>query len=361
MAVKMKAWRLARVGGALELVEIDRPLPRPGTVLVRLSAVPLLGYFGEYLKGALAYWHPPAPFTPGTNGVGVVEAVGPEVYHLAPGQRVALSPHLLAREIVPEPAQILIGLTGVSPDSGPMLAAWPDGTLAEYALMPATCAVPLAGLDHLSDERLASLGKFIVPLGGLQRGRLSAGESLIVNGATGYFGSAAVLLGLALGAGRIVAAARDGKALAELGALSPRILPVTLAGDLESDVASLRRAAGGGAHLAFDIVGRAGDATSTMAALKALGRGGRLVLMGSMTVPLPINYGEVLINDWEIIGNFMYRASAYLGLVALLRAGLLDLGPVRIASFALADLPQAIEAAATMRGLACTVVRMNEG
>src|SRR5262245_19317745 len=177
----MKAWRLEKPGGALALDEIDRPSVRAGTVLVRLSAVSLLSYFGSYLSGALTYWYPPAPFTPGTGGVGVVEAIGPDVYHVAPMQRVALNPHFVAREIAPEPAQVLIGLTGISGDSGAMLAAWPDGTLADYALMPASCLVPLQGLDHLPEERLAALGKFAVPIGGLHRGRLAAGETLIVN------------------------------------------------------------------------------------------------------------------------------------------------------------------------------------
>src|SRR5262252_4163285 len=229
----MRAWRLEKAGGVLALTEVDRPGVRAGTVLVRMSAVSLLSYFGSYLGGALSYWYPPAPFTPGTGGVGVVEATGADVYHCAPGQRVALNPHFLARELAPEPAQVLIGLTGISGDSGAMLAAWPDGTLADYVLMPASCIVPLQGLDHLSDERLAAFGKFMVPLGGLHRGRLAAGETLIVNGATGYFGSGAVLLGLALGAARIVAAGRDRDVLAELAGLDARIVPVALSGDLD--------------------------------------------------------------------------------------------------------------------------------
>jgi alcohol dehydrogenase len=44
------------------------------------------------------------------------------------------------------------------------------------------------------------MARFIVPFGGLLRGRLAAGETLLVNGATGAFGTAAVLLGVAMGA-----------------------------------------------------------------------------------------------------------------------------------------------------------------
>jgi alcohol dehydrogenase len=164
--VSTAAWRLAAPGGALSLEEITVPEPRPGTVRVRMAAVPLLSYLRTYAEGKLPYWYPAGPFTPGTNGIGTVEAVGADVYHLSPGQRVAVSPHLVANEIADEPAQVLIGLSGISPNSGPMLAAWGDGTLAERVIMPASVLAPLDGLDHLPAERLAAVGKFMVPLGG---------------------------------------------------------------------------------------------------------------------------------------------------------------------------------------------------
>ena len=355
------AWRLAASGGTLSLDSVGMPELRPGSALVRMEAVPLLSYLGAYTEGKLPYWYPPGPFTPGTNGVGVVETVGPGVYHLTPGQRVYVSPHLLADEVTDEPAQVLIGLTGISPESGLMLAAWRDGTLAEHGLMPAAVLSPLAGLDHVPAERLATLGKFTVPLGGLLRGRLAAGETLVVNGASGYFGSAAVLLGLALGAERVIAVARGGDALDDLARkCGARVVPVALSGDAGADAKAIRAAAcGRGAHLAFDQVGNATDPNSTLAALGSLRRGGRLVLMGSMTGPLPLSYGDLMVNDWEVIGNFMYaRTDALLRLPALVRSGLLDLDLVSISSFDLKDLPEAMRRAAAMRGLECTVVRM---
>ncbi len=72
------------------------------------------------------------------------------------------------------------------------------------------------------------------------------------------------------------------------------------------------------------MVGGATDPRSTLAALTSLRRGGRLVLMGSMTVDLPIPYTAVMLNDWEILGQFMYPASAYRRLLDLLRSGLLE-------------------------------------
>ena len=50
--------------------------------------------------------------------------------------------------------------------------------------------------------------------------------------------------------------------------------------------------------------------------------------MGSMTTDLPVPYTAVTLNGWEIIGQFVYPAQAYLRLLDLLRSGLLDVSPI---------------------------------
>jgi alcohol dehydrogenase len=209
----MKAWQLERLGGELRFADVRVPEPRPGSVLVRIEASSLMSYLKPYVEGKLPFYNPPpGPFTIGTNGVGVVEAVGRDVWHLKPGQRVVLSSHFVAPENVDDPAQILIGLTaGAGAEA--VMADWPDGTLAEYALMPVEAVTPVEGLDHIEAAQLAAIGRCIIPYGGLLRGRLAAGETLVVNGATGAYGTAAVLLGVAMGAARVIAAGRNSAAL----------------------------------------------------------------------------------------------------------------------------------------------------
>lgn len=239
-----------------------------------------------------------------------------------------------------------------------MLEDWPDGTLAEYALFPVEAATPLDGLEQYEAAQLAAVSRFIVPYGGLMRGRLASGETLVVNGATGAYGTAAVLLGVAMGAARIIAAGRNRAALEAVAAVAgSRVRTVTLTGDVAVDAAAIRAAAGGGAQIAFDMVGNASDPRATLAALTSLRRGGRLVLMGSMTVDLPISYTAVMLNDWEIVGQFMYSAGAYRRLIELARSGLLDLGAIKPRVFALAALPEAVEAAAAASNLEYIVVR----
>src|SRR5882762_9141239 len=106
----MKAWQLDGLGGELRLRDVRTPDPRPGSVLVRIEASALMSYLKAYVEGKLPVYHPPpGRFTIGTNGVGVVEAVGRDVWHLKPGQRVVLSSHFVAAENVEDPAQVLIG------------------------------------------------------------------------------------------------------------------------------------------------------------------------------------------------------------------------------------------------------------
>jgi alcohol dehydrogenase len=184
------------------------------------------------------------------------------------------------------------------------------------------------------------------------------GETLIVTGATGAYGAAAVLVAIAMGAGRVIAAGRNPVALeAVTRAGGSRVSSVALTGDVQADAGALRAASGGGAQMAFDMVGQANDPHATLAALHSLRRGGRLVLMGSMTTALPIPYTAVMLNSLEILGQFMYPVGAYRRLLDLFRSRLLDVSSIRPRVYPLAALPDAMDAAATAGNLECIVVR----
>ena len=83
-------------------------------------------------------------------------------------------------------------------------------------MLPAETITPIEGLDKYSLPQLTAITRCIVPFGGLLRGRLKGGETVIVNGASGAYGSAAVLLALAMGAARVVAVGRKRETLDEL-------------------------------------------------------------------------------------------------------------------------------------------------
>jgi alcohol dehydrogenase len=355
----MRAWRLDRLGGDLRLEEVSEPKPGPGGVVVRVEASTLMSYMKAYVEGRLPSYHAPTgSFTPGGNCVGAIEAIGPNVWQLEPGQRVILSSLVTSSEAVPDPAQMLIGITSFGPASERMQAVWRDGTLADRGLFPAASVTPIDDdLAKIEAPMLAVASRFVIPYGGLQRGRLAAGETLIVNGATGAYGSAAVLLAVAMGAGRVVAAGRNVAKLQALSRLAGNaVVPVALTGVVETDAAALRDAAMGGADMAFDMVGGVTDPSSTLGALHALRRRGRLVLMGSMSVDLPVPYLKLMLDSIEIIGNFMHQPAAYRNVLALVRAGRLDLGAITPLVYNLTDLPVAMAKAETAGSLEAVVV-----
>ena len=86
----MKAIRFEATGGAevLRLAEVASPVPGPGQVLVRVAAAGL-NFIDVYHR--IGLYSVPLPFTPGLEGAGTVEALGPEVSGLAVGDVVAWS------------------------------------------------------------------------------------------------------------------------------------------------------------------------------------------------------------------------------------------------------------------------------
>jgi alcohol dehydrogenase len=363
---QFRGWTLPRVGAALELRTYPIPELHPAGVLVEVESAMVLSYMAKVLDGSIPYAVPPPPFIPGTNAIGVVKAVGAEVSHVAPGERVFLSPHLVANEPSGAAPQILIGLTALGssrfddvPEGARRLQRiWPHGVFAELAHWPACCATPLRGLDRIPREQLIALAKLVVPFGGLLRAGAGPGLVVAINGASGFYGSAGVMLALALGASRVVAIGRDASALASLGeTLGSRVATAVVSGeDLAGDVAAIHEAAGGKVDVALDLLGGAASTSTTLATLRSLRRGGRLVLMGSASAPLELTFGEMLSNDWEVIGNFMYPASAPRRLTSLVRSGQLDLAPIRLRRFPFSQLPSAIQSASSMRGLDLTAL-----
>src|SRR5437588_7405400 len=198
-----KAWRL-HAHNDLRFDEVETPTPAPDGVLVKIEAGMVLSYMGRVLSGSVPYSLPPLPFVPGTNAIARVIAAGDNVSHVRDGDRVFLSPHLRGDVPDREPPQILIGLTATvtTPAALAMQTRWCDGVFAEIAHWPAACVTLLVGLDDKPATELIGLAKLIVPFGGLQRSGLRGGQT-IIDGATGYFGSGAAILAVAMGPARV--------------------------------------------------------------------------------------------------------------------------------------------------------------
>ena len=164
----MRAIRVHELGPAevLRLEQLPDPVPADGQLLVRVGAVGV-NPVETYLRAGIAAG-PPTPYTPGSDAAGVVEAIGPGVAATAVGQRV-----------------YAIGTS--------------TGAYAELALCRSDEVFPLPAL--LSMAQGAAIG---VPYGTayralFQRGRGATGETVLVHGASGGVGLAAVQLAAAAG------------------------------------------------------------------------------------------------------------------------------------------------------------------
>ena len=173
-AESMKAIRYCEYGApddVLKLEEVEKPLPNDDQVLVRVRAVSLRFFDGGMLQGGigrLAFGlRKPKNTIPGSDFAGTVEAVGKNVTEFKPGEEV-------------------FGVRA--------------GCLAQYVCVRRNGAL-VAKPSSLSFEQAASIPTALVALQGLRdTGHVKAGDKVLINGASGGVGTAAVQIAKTMGA-----------------------------------------------------------------------------------------------------------------------------------------------------------------
>jgi alcohol dehydrogenase len=195
------------------------------------------------------------------------------------------------------------------------------------------------------------LGRALVPYGGFVAAGLQPGETVLVNGATGAFGGAGVGVALAMGAGCVIATGRNGAALEDLSRrFGPRVRPARMVGDEERDRAQILATASGPIDLVLDLMPPAATPAQVTAALLTVRPQGRVVLMGGVRQNLQLPYSWLMRNNITLRGQWMYARESVGRLVALVRAGLLDLETTALTRFSLDDVNEAVTHAAAHAG-----------
>lgn len=245
MSITANAWVATALGdptAVLEQQPVEVPDPGPNEVRVQVDAFCLNFNDIDIIRGRYTTLPLAPPFVPGMESVGTVESAGPGAEHLV-GRRI-------------------VGI--------PVLA---HGGYAEHAVVDAAAALELpAWVDDAAGAALHypfHLGWFALK----ERGRLQAGETLLVHAAAGGTGSGALQIGKALGA-KVIATAGSQEKLdycTELGA------DVVLNYRTDDWVAAVNEATyGHGVDVAFDAVG--GD--TTVETFRCMGYGGRHLIAG---------------------------------------------------------------------------------
>lgn len=281
----MKAIRVHQFGGpeVLQLKNVPDPEPGPNQVLVHVRAVGV-NPIETYIRGGRNL-NLPLPYTPGSDAAGEVAKVGPGVQHLTPGARVYTS--------------------------GSVTGAYANMTVCEAA-----DAHPLP--DGNSFSHGAALG---IPYGTawralFQRGRAEPGETVLIHGASGGVGTAAVQLARAAGLTVIGTAGSDQGAQLVRSLGANHILNHRLP-DYMADVLKLTENQG------VDIILEMLANVNLGKDLPVLARNGRVIVIGNRG-KVEIDARDTMMRDADIRGMILFNASAKekASIHAGLRAGL---------------------------------------
>src|SRR3954465_2041564 len=227
----MKAAVLNAFGSPLAIETVPEPQLGTGEVIVDVAASRVLAYANEVLSGERKYLLE-LPIVPGPGAIGRVRATGPDATHLAKGDWGYCDPTVRSRDDALAPDIALQGLTAGSEAGLRLQRYFHDGAWAEQMRVPTENAVPIGDIDEKDAGRWCALGTLLVPYGGFLVAQLQAGEIVLVNGATGGFGSAAVAVALGMGARCVIATGRNERALAELPQrFGARVSTVPMRGD----------------------------------------------------------------------------------------------------------------------------------
>lgn len=350
----MRAAVLERFGAPLVVRTVPDPDNDAGEVLVEVLATCVLPYAAEVFSGARRYPLEP-PVIPGVGGIGRVVAAGPAATRIRPGDVVWCDPTVRSRDDALTPDITLQGWSSRGEGGLRLSRHFHHGSFAERMVVPTENVVPLGEVEPDRLPRWSAIAVPLVPYGGLLAVGLQAGETLLVSGATGNFGSAAVAVGLAMGAGTVIATGRNRAVLADLGRrFGERVIPVALTGDAEADTRAMLAAAPGRIDVVLDLLPPAAGATSVRAAAMTVREYGRVVLMGGVGMlggdDLALPYPWLMRNSVTVRGQWMFQRTANAQLIALVRAGLLDLDQDDITTFELDEANEAVAHAAAHGG-----------
>jgi L-iditol 2-dehydrogenase len=327
----MTTMRVAVLRGVGDLVVEERPAPRPGRreVVVKVSAVGVCGSDVHYYEhGRIGPHVVRAPLVLGHEPAGEVVGLGPGVTRLRVGQRVSIEPGVPCFRC----RQCLAGHYNLCADVRFLATPPIDGAFCEYVAIHEAFAHPVP--DVLSDDAAALLEPLSVGIWACEKGRVTAGSQVLVNGA-GPIGLVAAQCARAFGATEVVVADLNPHRLAlaaELGAtatLDVRETPVAEAG-IEAEV----------------LLECTGQPAAIRDGVQAVGKAGRAVLvgMGGDEVSLPLAHLQN--NEIELTGTFRY-ANTWSVAIALATVGEVALDRLVTAHFGLADAERALTAATT--------------
>lgn len=319
----MRALVVKEFGGPLILEDLPVPQPGPDDALIRLESCAVDQFDltirdGKFPTAAV-------PIVLGHEIAGVVTEVGADVTTIAPGDRVTSTLYLTCGRC----RKCQIGRETICEDFKGYLGIHTPGGYAEFTTVPAVNLVKLP--DSIAFPQASVLANALgTPFHALtKRMRLQPGERLIVTGAGGGVGLHAVQIGRMMGAQVMAVDLGQAKLDAALESGADMALDPT---QIDFAEAAREWTNGEGVEGVLELVGPATMPTS----LKALGKGGRMVIVGAHTgTELTVSPQAMIANEWEILGSRNVTKRELAEVVALVASG--RLRPIVTGTYPLAE------------------------
>lgn len=252
---------------------LPEPVPGPGQVLIQVKAAALnrldLWVMAGWRGLELAF-----PHVLGSDGAGLIAAVGSGVTNVAVGDRVAVNPTVGCGH-----CHFCQTARTHMCDRFALLGEHLPGFYADYCVAPAANVIPLP--DHVDFNAAAAAALVFVTAWHslISRGRLQPGEDVLIVGAGGGVNTAAIQVARLAGAGRIYVVGSTDAKLTQAEALGADVL---INRHKENWVKAVFKASNRrGVDIVVDNVGAATFANS----LRALRKGGRLLTVGNTSGP----------------------------------------------------------------------------
>jgi alcohol dehydrogenase len=350
----MKAAILKTIGTPMEIENIPDLVLGTGEVIVDVIAAPVISYTNEVISGKRTY-SLKLPMAIGCGGVGRVRQIGPDATHLKIGDYVFCDPTVRSRDSILAPDIELQGWTAPTEGAKKLQEYFLHGSFAEQIRVPTENAFLIPKFKQLDASYWCAALTLLVPYGGLLAIDFQAGETLVVSGATGSFGSATVAVALAMGAAKVIALGRNIDALESLKIkFGSRVVTVALSEDEEVDQEAIHHAANGPIDCVLDILPPQAEPKTVRAAIMTVRPYGRIVLMGGVGLEggpdLQIPYHWLMRNGITLKGQWMYSPKAVVQMINLINSGLINLNHFNIKEYQLHKIMDAVDHAAQNAG-----------
>jgi NADPH:quinone reductase-like Zn-dependent oxidoreductase len=301
------------VHGGADVVRVEQvPVPEPGPGEVRLLVgAAALNHLDVWVRRGLPI-ETTMPHIGGSDVAGVVDALGPGVIGVETDARVVVNPSLSCGGCEwcrrgEEPLCVDYRILGEHTQGG----------FAEYVIAPAANLHPIPPGYPMETAAAAPLAFLTAWRGLVGRGRLQAGESVLVTGASGGVATAAIRIARYLGAQ--VHAVTTAENVERVRALGADVVYDRQAVDYSKEI--WRDTEKRGVDLIFDSVG----AATWQRNVRAAARGGRIVVYGATTGPALETDGRVLFwKQLDVMGTTMSNRSEFATVMDLVFSGAME-------------------------------------